>query len=79
MYHSYCQTYQEYGKGNMSRVKYGVIGLGFFGEKHIETLSGLSNVQVIAICTRRQDRLKDIGAKYNIPYRLSKKLGYDGV
>jgi len=52
----------------MERVKYGVIGLGFFGEKHVETLSGLSNAKIIAVCTRRPNRLKEIGTKYNVPY-----------
>lgn len=51
----------------MSNIRYGVIGIGFFGEKHVETLQGLRGVSVEAICTRRQSRLDEVAAKYGIP------------
>ena len=51
----------------MDKIKYGVIGLGFFGEKHVEVLSSLPNVEVFAVCTRRKWRLEQIAKEYNIP------------
>jgi UDP-N-acetylglucosamine 3-dehydrogenase len=50
----------------MNRVKYAVIGLGFFGEKHVEVLSQMPDVDLVAICTRRQDRLKEIKERFGI-------------
>jgi len=52
----------------MKKIKYGVIGLGFFGEKHVETLAGLNDCEVTAVCTRRTDRLEEIGKRYNVRY-----------
>ena len=37
----------------MARVKYGVIGLGWFGEHHGEALAGIPSVELTALCTRR--------------------------
>lgn len=51
----------------MNKVRFGVIGIGFFGEKHVDTLQGLRGVSVGAICTRRQNRLDEVARKYNIP------------
>lgn len=51
----------------MKQIRYGVIGLGFFGEIHAEVLSGMPEVDLAAVCTRRPDRLKDIADKYDIP------------
>jgi len=35
-----------------------VIGLGWFGEKHCEALSGIPHVELHALCTRTESRLK---------------------
>ena len=51
----------------MDKVKFGVIGLGFFGEYHTEVLSGLPGVEVAAVCTRRPGRLKEVAEKYSVP------------
>jgi UDP-N-acetylglucosamine 3-dehydrogenase len=51
----------------MDKIKYGVIGAGFFGEKHIEVLSTLPNVKLAGICRRSIEPLKQIAKKYNIP------------
>ena len=37
----------------MKRIKFGVIGLGWFGEKHCEALFDLPQVELFALCTRR--------------------------
>ncbi len=52
----------------MDKVRYAVIGAGFFGEKHIEVLSTLSNVEVLAACRRSIEPLKETAQKYNIPH-----------
>ena len=47
-------------------VKVGVIGLGWFGEMHVDTYRGVYNAEVAAVCTRRPDRLAEIAEKYGI-------------
>ena len=51
----------------MDKLRYGVIGAGWFGEIHIETLSTLSNVDVIGISRRSIKPLKETARKHNIP------------
>lgn len=50
----------------MNKVRYAVIGLGWFGEKHCETLAGLPNVELFALCTRRQARLQEIARRFQV-------------
>lgn len=50
----------------MEKVRVGVIGLGWFGEMHVDTYRGVHGAQVTAICTRRPDRLAEIAGKYGI-------------
>ena len=33
-------------------VNYGVIGLGWFEEKHYEVLAGMDQVKIFSLCTR---------------------------
>jgi len=51
----------------MQKVRYAVIGLGFFGEKHTEVLYDMPDVELAAVCTRRPDRLKEISGRFSIP------------
>ena len=51
----------------MGKVRLGIIGLGFFGEKHVEVLSNMQGVELAAVCTRRPQRLKEIAEKYSVP------------
>ncbi len=51
----------------MKRIRCGVIGLGWFGEHHVETLQQLPLADVTAVCTRRPDRLQEVANKYGIP------------
>jgi UDP-N-acetylglucosamine 3-dehydrogenase len=44
----------------MQKLGYGVIGLGFFGEKHAEVAASLPNVELRAVCTRRDARRRQI-------------------
>ncbi len=50
----------------MNKVRYGVIGLGWFGEKHCEALAGLPNVELFALCTRRQGRLDEVAQRFGV-------------
>jgi len=50
----------------MHKLGYGVIGVGFFGEKHIQVLSQLPNVKLLGVCRRSLQPLKEIAKKYNV-------------
>ncbi len=54
------------GEWDMGRVKYGVIGLGWFGEKHCEALSAISNVELYALCTRTESRLTEVAERFGV-------------
>jgi UDP-N-acetylglucosamine 3-dehydrogenase len=51
----------------MGKVVYGIIGLGFFGEKHAEVAAALPDVELRAICTRRSDRLRELQKRFDVP------------
>ena len=51
----------------MNRIRCGVIGLGWFGEHHVDTLQQLPQAEVTAICTRRPERLQEVARKYGVP------------
>ena len=48
----------------MKTVKHGVLGLGWFGEKHCEALAAIPNVELYAVCTRNSDRLAEVAKKF---------------
>lgn len=50
----------------MKQVKFGVVGLGWFGEKHVQVLSQLPNVSVTAVCSRTRKRAEEIAKTYGI-------------
>ena len=50
----------------MKRIKFGVIGLGWFGEKHCEALFDLPQVELFALCTRRPERLKELAGRFQV-------------
>lgn len=51
----------------MEKIRCGVIGLGWFGEHHVDTLQALAQVEVRAVCTRTESRLKEVAGKYGVP------------
>lgn len=55
----------------MERLRCGVIGLGWFGEHHVDTLKELPLAEVRAVCTRRPDRLAEIADRYSVPKRYT--------
>jgi UDP-N-acetylglucosamine 3-dehydrogenase len=50
----------------MKKVKYAVLGLGRFGEVHCEALAGLENAELVALCTRRPERLRELAARFGV-------------
>ncbi|MBI5395457.1 MAG: Gfo/Idh/MocA family oxidoreductase [Verrucomicrobia bacterium] len=60
----------------MNKVRVAVIGLGWFGEKHCEALSGIPHVELHALCTRTESRLKEVAKTFGVKktYTDYKKL-----
>ena len=50
----------------MSKIKFAIIGLGWFGEKHGEALSAIPNVELYALCTRTESRLKELADRFGV-------------
>jgi UDP-N-acetylglucosamine 3-dehydrogenase len=50
----------------MDRLRIGIIGLGWFGEIHCETIVGVPNLELVALCTRRPDRLAEQAKKFGV-------------
>ena len=48
----------------MKKIKYGVLGLGWFGEKHCEALAAIPNAELHAVCTRNPARLDEAAKKF---------------
>lgn len=51
----------------MRRIKVGVIGLGWFGEKHCEALAGMPEAELAAVCTRTPQRLREVKEAFGVP------------
>ncbi len=47
-------------------VKYGVIGLGWFGEKHCEALAAIPGVELHSLCTRTPSRLAELSKRFQV-------------
>ncbi len=50
----------------MERLKIAVIGLGWFGEIHCETIAGIAELELAALVTRRPDRLRAMSTKFGV-------------
>ena len=50
----------------MNPMRIGIIGLGWFGEIHAETIAGLPDLELAALCTRTPERLAAMGEKFGI-------------
>ena len=55
----------------MDRLRMGVIGLGWFGEIHCETIAGVPNIELAALCTRTPARLAEMGEKFSVAKRYT--------
>ncbi len=47
-------------------VRWGVIGLGWFGEVHADNLSEMPDIELTALCTRRPERLNEVADRLNV-------------
>src|SRR5438445_8427027 len=54
------------GESSKRTVRVGVVGLGWFGEKHLRILSQLPNVDVVAVCSRSESRAREVARKYGV-------------
>jgi len=52
-------------------VRWGVIGLGWFGEIHVETLASMPGIELAAVCTRRPQRLAEVADRFHVPKRYT--------
>src|SRR3954465_10655288 len=50
----------------MNRIRCGVIGLGWFGDHHVDPLKQLPQAELTALCTRRPERLDEVARKYGV-------------
>ena len=50
----------------MDTVKYAVIGLGWFGEKHCEVIADLPNAELYALSTRTPERLQEVADRFGV-------------
>lgn len=50
----------------MRSLNYGVIGLGWFGEKHCEALAAIPNVKLHSLCTRNSARLGEVAKTFAV-------------
>lgn len=46
----------------MNRLRVGVIGLGYFGQRHSKAFRQQSTVELVAVCDRDADRARDVAA-----------------
>lgn len=52
-------------------LRWGVIGLGWFGEVHAETLSAMPGIELAALCTRRAERLAEVADRFCVAKRYT--------
>ena len=52
-------------------IRWGVLGLGWFGEVHADTLASTPGIELAAVCTRRPERLAEIGDRYDVQQRYT--------
>jgi UDP-N-acetylglucosamine 3-dehydrogenase len=50
----------------MRPLKVGVIGLGWFGEIHCDTIMGIPDLELVALSTRNEKRLVELSTKYGV-------------
>jgi predicted dehydrogenase len=55
----------------MKTIRWGIIGLGWFGEVHAEVLSAMPGVELAAVCTRRPQRLAEVADRLGVPRRYA--------
>lgn len=56
----------SFGRICLDRIRIGVIGLGRFGEVHCEALANLPGVELFALCTRNEERLRQVADRFGV-------------
>jgi len=59
------------GSGEAKTVRWAVIGLGWFGEVHVDTLANMPGIELAALCTRRPERLAELADRHNVARRYT--------
>jgi len=54
-----------------STVRWGVIGLGWFGEVHADNLADMPGIELAGLCTRRPKRLAEVADRHNVRRRYT--------
>jgi len=52
-------------------VRWAVIGLGWFGEVHADTLARMPGIELAALCTRRPQRLAELADRHHVERRYT--------
>ena len=52
-------------------LRWGLIGLGWFGEIHAEALATMPGIELAALCTRRPQRLAEVADRFQVPKRYT--------
>lgn len=50
----------------MDKVRFAVIGLGWFGEYHADVIASLPHAELYALCTRTESRLAALAGKFGV-------------
>jgi len=50
----------------VNKVRFGVIGLGWFGEFHADVIASLPHAELTALCTRTESRLDELSQKFAV-------------
>jgi UDP-N-acetylglucosamine 3-dehydrogenase len=52
-------------------VRWGVIGLGWFGEVHADVVADMPGIELAALCTRRAERVAEIADRHGVARRYT--------
>jgi predicted dehydrogenase len=47
----------------VNQLRVGVIGLGYFGERHARIYEGIPNARLVAVCDRDEERASALGKR----------------
>ncbi|MHB8863197.1 MAG: Gfo/Idh/MocA family protein [Pirellulaceae bacterium] len=53
------------------QIRWGLIGLGWFGEIHAEALATMPGIELAALCTRRPSRLAEVADRFRVARRYT--------
>ena len=56
---------------NLEKIRWGVLGLGWFGEVHVDALSHTPGIELAAVCERVEPRLNELGDRYGVERRYT--------